>query len=157
MTEEIKQRLQNELNTLETELRVYLPREIKKAVEYGDLRENAEYKAALERQELVRAKVADLRRRLSELGTLDLSRIPTDRVAYGSKVVVYDFDKEEETTYMLVTPEESDPQNGAISVSSPIGKSFMGKEEGDEVKVQTPSGMRNFEIKKLYTIHDLRK
>lgn len=154
MTEEVKRKLQEELRKLDHELTVDIPREIKKAVEYGDLRENAEYKAALERQQMLQAQTSALRKRLSEMDSIDLSKIPTDRVAYGSTVELYDPDKDEEITYRLVTPEESDPANGLISIVSPIGKSLMGKEEGDEVRVQTPAGVRNFEIQKLKTLHE---
>jgi transcription elongation factor GreA len=154
MTEAVRQKLQEELKKLEYELAVELPREIKKAVEYGDLRENAEYKAALDRQQMVQAQVGSLRKRINELDSIDLSKIPTDKVAYGSIVDLYDPDKDEEITYRLVTPEESDPSGGMISTVSPIGKSLMGKEEGDEVRVQTPAGVRNFEIVRLKTLHD---
>lgn len=154
MTEEVKRKLQEELRKLDHELTVDIPREIKKAVEYGDLRENAEYKAALERQQMLQAQTSALRKRLSEMDSIDLSKIPTDRVAYGSTVDLYDPDKDEELTYKLVMQEESDPANGLISIVSPIGKSLMGKEEGDEVRVQTPNGVRNFEIQKLKTLHD---
>jgi transcription elongation factor GreA len=154
MTEEIKAKLQAELRELDYELTVILPREIKKAVEYGDLRENAEYKAALERQEVLTSRTRQLRERLHEIETIDLSKIPTDKVAYGSIVRLYDPDKDEEITYKLVTPEESDPSNGMISTVSPIGRSLMGKQEGDEVRVQTPVGVRTFEIIKLKTLHE---
>ena len=154
MTEGVKQKLQEELDRLDEELRVHLPREIQKAREYGDLRENAEYKAALERQGFVKARIQQLRQRLSELSSIDLSKVPRDRAAYGSTVVLYDAEREEEVTYRLVTPEESDPAAGLISTASPVGRSLMGREEGDEVKVTTPAGTRNFEIKKLTTLHD---
>jgi transcription elongation factor GreA len=153
--EAVRQKLQAELNELEDELHFKLPKEIQKAREYGDLRENAEYKAALERQSVVTARIRQLRQRLSEVESIDLSKIPTDRVAYGSKVVLFDLDKEEKLTYRLVTSEESDPENGLISTVSPIGQALMGKEEGDEVKVKTPTGFRNFEIHRLTTIHDI--
>jgi transcription elongation factor GreA len=133
-----------------------LPREIQKAREFGDLRENAEYKAALERQSVVSARIAQLRQRLSEVDSIDLSKIPTDRVAYGSRVTLYDLDRDEKVKYKLVTSEESDPENGMISTVSPIGQAIMGKEEGDEVQVKTPNGVRNFEIYRLKTIHDLQ-
>lgn len=152
--EQVKAKLQTELDELETELRIHLPQEIKKAKEYGDLRENAEYKAALERQEFVKARISQLRQRLSEVSSIDLSKIPRDKVAYGSTVVLYDSERDEEVTYRLVTAEETDPQNGLISTTSPVGKSLMGKEEGDEVTVRTPAGARNFEIKRLTTLHD---
>jgi transcription elongation factor GreA len=154
LTEDIKQRLQAELDELDTELRVHLPKEIKRALEFGDLRENAEYRAALDRQEMVKARITQLRQRLREVASIDLSRVPRDRVAYGSTVVLYDAERDEEVTYRLVTPEESDPQGGLISTTSPVGRSLMGKEEGDEVLVRTPAGARNFEIRKLMTLHD---
>ena len=154
MTEGVKQKLQQELNDLDEELHVHLPREIKRAKEFGDLRENAEYHAALARQQYVQARMRQLRQRLSELSSIDLSKIPHDRAAYGSTLVLYDAEREEEVTYRLVTPEESDPANGLISTTSPIGRSLMGREEGDEVKVTTPGGARNFEIRRLTTLHD---
>lgn len=152
--EAVRQKLQAELNELEDELHFKLPKEIQKAREYGDLRENAEYKAALERQSVVTARIMQLRQRLSEVESIDLSKIPTDRVAYGSTVVLYEIDKDEKVTYRLVTSEESDPENGLISTVSPIGQALMGKEEGDEIKVKTPTGFRSFEIYRLTTIHE---
>src|SRR5438270_6434427 len=157
MTEGVRQKLQQELNNLDEELHVHLPREIKRAKEFGDLRENAEYHAALARQQYVQARMRQLRQRLSELASIDLSKIPHDRAAYGSTLVLYDAEREEEVTYRLVTPEESDPAAGLISTTSPVGRSLMGREEGDEVKVTTPAGTRNFEIKKLTTMHDEAK
>jgi len=154
LTQAIRQRLQDELTELDTELRVHLPKEIKRALEYGDLRENAEYRAALDRQEMVKARMGQLRVRLSELATIDLSNLPRDRAAYGSKLVLFDGEKNEEVTYRLVTPEESDPAAGLISTTSPVGRSLMGKEEGDEVVVRTPAGARTFEIRSLATVHD---
>ena len=154
MPEEIKQKLQSELDELESELRVHLPREIKRALEFGDLRENSEYRAALDRQNMVKARIAELRQRISEIASIDLKRVPRHKAAYGSTLVLYDSEKDEEITYRLVTPEESDPQQGWISTTSPVGKSLMGKEEGDEVVVRTPAGARNFEIRRLTTLHE---
>jgi transcription elongation factor GreA len=154
LTEAIRLRLQAELEELDTELRVHLPKEIKRALEFGDLRENAEYRAALDRQEMVKARMGQLRLRLGELSSIDLSKLPRDRAAYGSKLVLYDGELDEEVTYRLVTPEESDPGAGLISTASPVGRSLMGKEEGDEVVVRTPAGARTFEIRQLATIHD---
>lgn len=154
MSTEIKAKLQGELDELESELRVHLPKEIKRALEFGDLRENSEYRAALDRQNVVKARIVELRQRISEIGSIDISKISHDKVGYGSKLVLFDGEKDEEVTYRLVTPEESDPIEGLISTTSPIGKSLMGKEEGDEVVVRTPAGTRNFEIRRLTTIHD---
>lgn len=152
--EEVKKKLQEELDKLEEELHFILPKEIQKAREFGDLRENAEYKAAMERQGIVQTRIMQIRQRLSEVDSIDLSKIPTDRVAYGSRVKLFDIEKQEKVTYKLVTSEESDPENGLISTVSPIGEALMGKEEGDEVKVKTPTGWRTFEISRLTTIHE---
>jgi transcription elongation factor GreA len=154
MVLEVKQRLQAELDKLESELRVHLPKEIKRALEFGDLRENSEYQTALQRQTMVKARIRELRQRMSEVASIDLSRISHDKAGYGSTVVLYDAEREEEVTYRLVTPEESDPPAGLISTVSPIGRSLMGKEEGDEVVVSIPSGSRRFEIRRLKTLHD---
>ena len=154
MTQEIKQKLQSELDELETELRIHLPKEIKRALEFGDLRENSEYRAALDRQNVVKARIVELRQRISEIASIDLKRVPRDKASYGSTLILYDGERDEEVTYRLVTPEESDPQKGLISTTSPVGKSLMGKEEGDEVVVRTPAGARNFEIRRLTTLHD---
>jgi transcription elongation factor GreA len=153
-TSDVKQKLQAELDKLETELRVDLPKEIKRAREFGDLRENSEYQTALQRQTMVKARIRELRQRMSEVSSIDLSRIPRDKAAYGSTLVLYDAQRDEEVTYRLVTPEESNPSEGFISTVSPIGRSLMGKEEGDEVVVKIPSGSRRFEIRRLKTLHD---
>ena len=150
----VRKKLQTELDLLEEELHFKLPKEIQKAREFGDLRENAEYKAAMERQSIVQARIMQVRQRLSEVDSIDISKLPTDSVAYGSTVILYDLDRDEEVTYRLVTSEESDPEKGLISTVSPIGQALMGKEEGDEVKVKTPNGWRNFEIKRLTTVHE---
>src|SRR6476659_2922918 len=157
MTLEVKQKLQAELDELESELRVHLPKEIKRAREFGDLRENSEYQTALQRQTMVKARIRELRQRMSEVASIDLSRIPHDKAGYGSTLVLYDASREEEVTYRLVTPEESDPPSGLISTVSPVGRSLMGKEEGDEVTVTTPAGSRTFEIKGLKTLHDAKE
>lgn len=150
----IKKKLQGELDLLEHELHFELPKAIQHAREFGDLKENAEYKAAKERQSMVQARLSQLQQRLMEVDSIDLTKIPTDSVAYGSRVVLYDLEKEMKVSYKLVTSEESDPDNGLISTVSPIGQALMGREEGDEVKVKTPTGFRNFEITRLRTIHD---
>src|SRR5215467_15537466 len=149
MTLEVKQKLQAELDELETELRIHLPKEIKRAREFGDLRENSEYQTALQRQTMVKARIRELRQRMSEVSSIDLSKVPRNKAAYGSTLVLYDGERDEEVTYRLVTPEESDPSAGLISTVSPIARSLMGKEEGDEVVVTTPAGSRRFEIRRL--------
>ena len=153
-TADVKLKLQTELDQLETELRVHLPKEIKRAREFGDLRENSEYQTALQRQTMVKARIRELRQRMSEVSSIDLSRIPRGKAGYGSTLLLYDAERDEEVTYRLVTPEETDPSAGLISTVSPVGRSLMGKEEGDEVTVVTPAGSRTFEIKRLKTLHD---
>lgn len=152
--EEVKKRLKAELEALEHELHFKLPKDIQHAREFGDLKENAEYKAAKDRQSMVQARISQLQQRLMEVDSIDLTKIPIGRAAYGSNVVLYDMEKDEKIKYRLVTSEESDPDNGLISTVSPIGQALMGKEEGDEIKVKTPNGWRNFEISRLTTIHE---
>ena len=147
-------KLKEEIRALEDELHVKLPKELKTAREHGDLSENAEYHAAKERQGYVNARLGQLRKRLAELSMVNLEKIPRDRVSLGSEVHLYDVDKNEEIVYRLVMSEEADVQQGLISTTSPIGRALMGKEEGDEVTVQAPSGPKNFEIVKLVTVHD---
>jgi transcription elongation factor GreA len=154
MSEEIKQKIQDELRQLETELRTEIPQELKKAVAMGDLSENAEYEAARNRQDYVRARIANLRKRLADLSMIDTSRLPVDRIAYGSTVVLYDMDSSDEVTFKLVMAEDSDITKNKISTTSPIGRGLMGRMEGDEVEITTPSGKRRFEIVKLTTVHD---
>lgn len=135
-------------------MRTEIPQELNKAVALGDLSENAEYEAARNRQDYVRARIAHLRQRLADLSMIDTSRLPTDRVAYGSTVRLYDVDTEDEVTYKLVMAEDADVSKGKISTTSPVGRGLMGRSEGDEVEIVTPAGKRRFEIIKLTTIHD---
>jgi transcription elongation factor GreA len=155
--QDIKKKLQDEIAALEYELRAELPREIHKARAHGDLSENAEYHAAKERQGFVNARLNHLRKRLADFSMIDLTKIPRDRVGLGSLVTVYDVGREEEIEYKLVTSEEADATRGYISTSSPIGKGLLGKQVGDEVKVQIPGGAREFEIMKLTTIHEAQE
>jgi transcription elongation factor GreA len=152
--EELKKKLQEEIGTLEYELRNELPKEILKARAHGDLRENAEFHAAKERQRFVDARLSQLKQRLADISLVDVTKIPRDRVGLGSTVLVLDIEKDEEVTYKLVTSEEADATKGLISTSSPIGRSLVGKQVGDEVKVAVPGGNRTMEILKLTTIHD---
>jgi len=152
---DIRKKLQEELNGIEHELRVELPKEILRAREHGDLSENAEYKAAKERQAYLEGKKANLQARLASLSLINLDKIPHDRVAYGSRVVLYDLNSDKEVNYTLVSPEESDIQKGLISITSPIGRSLLGKSAGEEVTIVTPSGQRDYEIRSLTTIHDI--
>jgi transcription elongation factor GreA len=152
---DIKKKLQDEITTLDYELHVELPKEILKARAHGDLSENAEYHAAKERQGFVNARLNQLKKRLADISMIDFTKIPHDRVGLGSIVVVLDTKREEEITYHLVTTEEADAANGKVSTTSPIGKALLGKEVGDAVRVQSPGGVKELEILKLTTIHDI--
>src|ERR1700759_4201656 len=132
---DIKKKLQDEISTLEYEMHVELPREILKARAHGDLKENAEYHAAKERQGMVNARLSHLQKRLADFAMIDMSKIPHDRVGLGSRVVVLDVKKDGQISYELVTSEEADAATGKISTGSPIGKSLLGKEVGDVVKM----------------------
>jgi transcription elongation factor GreA len=151
---EIKKRLQDEINTLDYELKVTLPKEILKAREHGDLRENAEYKSAKERQSYLQARLAMLHRRLAALNMVNLDRIPKGKVGLGSSVTLRNTATGEESAWEIVVPEDADPTIGRISPSSPMGKAMLNKEEGDEVELRLPSGNKDYEIVKLVTIHD---
>ena len=151
---DIKKRLEDEIQKLDYELKVQLPKEIKTAREHGDLRENAEYKAAKERQSYLQARIGQLHRRAAALSMINLDRIPRDKVGLGSTVNVRDTSTGEDIAYEIVTPEEADPTVGRISPSSPIGKCLLGHEEGDVVEIRVPSGARELEVVKLVTIHD---
>jgi transcription elongation factor GreA len=151
---DIKRRLEDEIKKLDYELKVLLPKEILKAREHGDLRENAEYKAAKERQSFVDARLGQLHRRLAALSMVNLDKIPRDKVGLGSTVSLKHLETDDEIVYEIVTPEESDPTVGRISPGSPIGKSLLGHEEGDSVTVRVPSGVKEYEIIRLVTIHN---
>jgi transcription elongation factor GreA len=153
MKAQLLKRFEDEIGQLERELKTELPKEIQRARELGDLRENAEYKAAKERQEFVNARIGMLRKRVSEISLLNLDRIPHGKAAFGSTLVLKE-DTGATLTFQLVMPEDADGEKGWISTASPIGRALMGKEEGDEVEVPTPAGVRTFEILKLATIHD---
>ena len=154
MKAQLLKRFEDEIGQLERELKTELPKEIQRARELGDLRENAEYKAAKERQEFVNARIGMLRKRVSEISLLNLDRIPHDKAAFGSTLVLKE-GTGATLTFQLVMPEDADPEKGLISTSSPIGRAMSGKEEGDEVVVVTPAGKRVFEITRLLTVHDI--
>jgi transcription elongation factor GreA len=150
----IKKKLQDEITALELELNLELPKELMKARAHGDLSENAEYKYAKERQGFVSARLGQLKKRMGDMGMLNLSNIPTDRAGYGSQVKLRDLGKDIDIEYKLVTSEEADASLGLISTTSPIGKALLGRRVGDEVKVQTPAGVKEFEVITLRTIHE---
>ena len=158
MPETMKDRLirkfEEEITALDRELKLELPREIKRARELGDLRENAEYAAAKERQRLVEARISLLKKRVSEIALINIDRIPSDRAGFGSRLDVVETNGEK-MVFQLVMPEDADATRGLISTTSPIGRAFLNREVGDTVKVSTPGGAREFEILKLATIHDV--
>jgi transcription elongation factor GreA len=153
MKAKILKKFEDEVAELERELHLELPKEIQRARELGDLRENAEYQAAKDRQGIVNARIAMLKKRIAEISIMNLDKIPHDRAAFGSTVNLRE-DNGDTLTYQLVMPEEADADKGHISTSSPIGRAIVGRTEGDEITVTTPSGTRSFEIVKLVTIHD---
>jgi transcription elongation factor GreA len=153
MKERILKRFYDEIAVLEREVKVELPKEIQRARELGDLRENAEYKAAKDRQDIVNARIAMLKRRMGEISMINLDRIPRGRAGFGSTVHLRS-EGGDTLVYQLVMPEEADAEKGLISTSSPIGRAILNKEEGDEISVTTPIGSRTFELVKLTTIHD---
>jgi transcription elongation factor GreA len=153
MLEEVKQQLGDEVERLQHELNVTLPAEIRKAVEHGDLRENSEYKAALERQQFVQARLGQLRQRLSKLSSIDPSQIPADRVGLGSHVVVKDKKSGAQESYDLVFGDGLELEDGQVTMSSPIGKALLGKAVGEVTFLKLPGGLRQLEVMALKTIH----
>jgi len=154
MIEELKAKLGEEVERLQRELSVTLPQEIKRAVEHGDLRENSEYKAALERQQFVQARLGQLRQRLSKLSQIDVTQIPADRVGLGSEVTVEDEKTGERETYNLVFGDAVEFQEGHVTMSSPIGLAVVGKAVGEVAILKLPAGMRRLKVVELKTIHD---
>jgi transcription elongation factor GreA len=153
MKERLLKRFEEEVARLERELKMELPKEIQRARELGDLRENAEYQAAKERQSYVQARIAMLRRRVHEVALMNVEKIPHGKAGFGSTVTLRESNGQQ-LIYQLVMPEDADGEKGMISTSSPIGRAILNREEGDEVSVTTPAGSRRFEILKLVTIHD---
>jgi transcription elongation factor GreA len=154
MIEEIRAKLAAEVEALNHELHVVLPQTLKKAIELGDLRENADYQAAIERQGVIAARLEHLRSRLHKLAEVDLSKVPTDRVGLGSRVTVFDLDTKEEEEYEVVIPDAVDIGQSHISVSSPLGQALVGRGVGDVTTVVLPVGTRRLEIRKVFTMHD---
>ena len=155
MIEELKQKLGEEVERLQHELNVTLPQEIRKAVELGDLRENSEYKAALERQQFVQARLGQLRQRLSKLSAIDPAQIPSDRVGLGSKVVVEDQKTHAKETYYLVFGDALEFEEGQVTMASPIGRALLGKAVGEIALLKLPTLVRQLKVIELHTIHDL--
>lgn len=154
MIEALKEKLGQEVEKLQYELNVTLPQEIRKAVELGDLRENSEYKAALERQQFVQARLGQLRQRLSKLSSIDPAQIPTDRVGLGSKVVAQDEKTGAKETYYLVFGDAVEFEEGHVTMASPIGRALLGKAVGEVAYLRLPTMVRQLKVVDLKTIHD---
>jgi len=154
MIEEIRIKMLAEVEALNHELHVLLPETLKKAIELGDLRENADYQAAIERQGMIAARLEHLRSRLHKLADLDLSKVPPDRVGLGSRVTVVDLDTQEEEEYEVIIPDAVDVEEGHISVSSPLGQALLEKRVDDVATVELPFGKRRLKIRQILTLHD---
>jgi transcription elongation factor GreA len=155
MLEELKTKLSHEIERLTHELQVTLPQAIQKAVEHGDLRENSEYKSALERQQFVQARLNHLTRRMGELSKIDLREIPSDRVGFGSRVTVEDVRTRERETYSLVFGDYIDVDSGQVSLASPVGQTLLGKQVGDQVSLRLPRGERKLRVVELTTLPEM--
>jgi transcription elongation factor GreA len=154
MLEALKEKLGAEVERLQYELNVTLPGEIRRAVEMGDLKENSEYKAALERQQFVQARLGQLHQRLSKLSSIDPSQIPPDRVGLGSRVVVEDKTSRVRETYHLVFGDGVEFEDGHVTMASPIGRALLNKSVGEDVMLRLPALTRHLVVVELYTIHD---
>jgi transcription elongation factor GreA len=154
MPNSVVKQLEMEIKGLEYELHNVLPKELERARQLGDLRENAEYQAAKERKDYLMARLGQMKKRLADASMFNVDRIPRNEIAFGSIVTLKDLQRGAEIVYTLVSTEESDVSQGKISISSPIGRSLLGKKIGDAVEVKTPAGTRKFEVLKMVTIHD---
>lgn len=153
MIEQLKEKLEAEANRLQHELNVTLPAEIRRAVELGDLRENSEYKSALERQQFVQARLGQLHQRLSKLSQIDVAQIPADKVGLGSRVTVEDVKTGATEVYDLVFGDSVDFEDGHVTMSSPIGRALVNKGVGDVALLKLPATTRQLRIVEILTIH----
>ena len=153
MIQEMRERLSREIDQLSHELNVILPQAIAQAVELGDLRENSEYKAALERQRFVQARLGQLHQRLSQMSQLANTEAPTDRVGLGSRVTVLDLETNETDTYIVVLAEMMDIDAGHISLASPLGRALSGRRVGEELRLRLPTMIRQLRVVELVTVH----
>ena len=149
----LKEALESELKLLERELKIEIPQEIKKAVALGDLRENAEYHAALERQRFLQGRIGQLKQKLSEISLMRFDQIPEDRIGLGSLFTALDLDEDKEVRFEIVMDGMADPTRGMISISSPLARGFVNRKAGDEVTIAIPSGRKRYEITELTTVH----
>jgi len=154
MFQELIAQMAREVEKLQFELNVTLPNEIRKAVELGDLKENSEYKAALERQQFVQARLGQLTQRVTKLANIDIAQIPADRVGLGSKVVVLDEQSNARETYELVFGDAGELEDGHVTMGSPIGRALQGKAVGEQAILKLPTRVRKLQIVELQTVHD---
>lgn len=152
--EQLLKKIDEEVAKLERELKVDLPRQLAEAAAHGDLSENAEHEAAKDRKETVTSLLLGAYKRRQAIANMNVSMIPRDAIGFWSDVELLDLDSDEEVSYRLVSPDESDPKEGRISMTSPIGKALNGKREGDEIEVRTPRGTRMYEVLSFVTVHD---
>ena len=150
----VLEKLEKELIESERELKVDIPKALKIATAMGDLSENADYKAAKERQMFLESRVSLLQKRVADITSLNINRIPKDRSALGSTLTLKEVESGESKIYKLVFPEEVDPDNGKISPGSPVGKALLGKQEGDQVTIAMPGNTTVYKVAKLITIHE---
>lgn len=154
MTKQVLAKLEAELKALKQALLVDIPKEISAAASQGDLSENAEYEQALAKRDMFQAKMVAVEKRIAEVASMDLNRLPKDRVGYGSTVTLLDLATEAEVKYHLVLPEEVDGDKSALSISSPIGKALLGLKEGEDVEIRIPAGTKRYEVIGLATLHE---
>jgi transcription elongation factor GreA len=154
MPKHVLAKLEADLKVLKHALLVEIPKEIASAAAQGDLSENAEYEQALAKRDIYQNKVVTMEKRIAEVASLDINRLPRDKVAYGTRVTLLDLDSDKEVTYKLVLPEELADHPDHLSISSPIGMALVGAVEGDEVKIKIPAGIKRFEVLTLVTVHE---
>jgi len=149
---EVKQKLEEEMQRIEHELRVTLPKEIQTALGQGDLSENAEYESAKNRQSTIQARYAQIQKRLADLSRIDVSGVPKDRAGLGSEVTVENLESGEEVLYTLVIPELADGTKSFVSMASPVGKALMNRRVGDTVTITIPRGTLEYEVRRIVTL-----
>jgi transcription elongation factor GreA len=160
MIDQLRDKLQAEVERLNHEINFVLPKEIEKARAHGDLRENSEYKAALERQQFVSSRLTHLRMRLGKLSSVSEAEIPRDRVGFGSRVTVEDVDTKEKEVYALTLGEfieggEDGAEEMPVSMASPLGKALIGRKVKEQVEIVLPMGKRKLKVVELETVHDI--
>jgi len=149
---EVKKKLEEEVQRIEHELRVTLPKEIQAALGQGDLSENAEYESAKNRQSTLQARSAQIQKRLADLSRIDVAGVPTDRAGLGSEVTVENLESGEEILYTLVIPELADGNRSFVSMASPVGKALMNRRVGDTVTITIPRGTLEYEVRRIVTL-----